>query len=95
MAVSRGNAWQRFAAHLRRRHHARRQAGGDRFHISLHARNLAGEEHIRMIAQLQRVVQQRRRIDVSVAMNLPVAQEFRILEPRNQPQDALLLGKRR
>ena len=46
-----------------------------------------------MIAQLQRIGQQRRRIDVSVAMNLPVPQKLRILQPRNQPQDALLLRK--
>jgi hypothetical protein len=46
-----------------------------------------------MIAQLQRVHQQRRRVDVCIAMNLPITQELRVFEARNQPQDALLFAE--
>ena len=48
---------------------------------------------MRMLFHLQRLPQQSRRIDISVAMYLPVAQKARILQPRNQPQHARLLAE--
>ena len=69
------------------------QAGGDGFHVAFHARNLAGEEDLGPRAQLQRRGQQRRRVDVGIAMDLPEAQELGVLEAGNQAQDARLLAE--
>src|ERR1700690_3803627 len=44
-----------------------------------------------MFFQLQGLREQRRLIDVGVAMDLPIAQETGAFEARNQPQDTRLL----
>ena len=67
--------------------------GGDRFHIAFDAADLSGEENLRVRFHLQRLGKQRGRIDVGVAVNLPVAQEARILESGDQAQDAGLLAE--
>ena len=69
------------------------QARRDRFHVSLDARNLPCEQNIRMRAQLQRGLKQRGRIDVGIPMDLPVAQELRLLQARNHAQNPLLLAE--
>ncbi len=68
------------------------QAGGDGFHVALHAGNLAREEDARLLPQLQRGGEQRRRVDICVAVDLPEAQELRPLQAGDQPKDASLLG---
>src|SRR5258708_5379224 len=54
------------------------QAGRDGLHIALHSRDLSREEQIGFAFQLQRGRQQRRSVDVSIAMNLSEANEFRV-----------------
>ena len=77
--------------HERRGIEAGEQPGRRRLHVSLDSRNLPREQHVRIPAQLQRLRQQRRRVDVSVPMNLTVANELGVFEPRNQPENASLL----
>src|ERR1022692_2739789 len=72
---------------------ARREAGGDGFHVALHAGNLAGKEDFGPRAQLQGGREQGRRIDVGVAMNLTEAEELRMFQSRNHAQDAGLLAE--
>src|SRR6202050_1062095 len=52
----------------RRRMHPRQQSGCDRLHVTFHAANLPGKQNSWLRFHLQRVPQQRRRIDVSIAM---------------------------
>jgi len=63
------------------------------FCIALDSRKLPGEHQPRSFLQPQVFVEQYRRLNIRVAMNLPVAQEARILKARNQPQHAGLLAK--
>src|SRR2546427_6875547 len=46
-----------------------------------------------MSSHLQSLAEHRRRADKRVAMNLPVANEFRLFESRNQTKHALLLAE--
>ncbi len=46
-----------------------------------------------MVPQLQRGVEQRRSVDVGIAVDLPVAQKLGVLETRNQTHDPLLFGE--
>src|SRR5579883_1026665 len=73
--------------------HPGHQAGRDGLHVTLHARNLTGEKHVRPRAQLQRWREERRRVDVRVAMDLAVAQELGALEAGNHAEDARLLAE--
>ena len=71
----------------------RHQPRGNGFHVSFHARDLPGEQHLGARAQLQRGRQQRGRVDVGVAMDLAEAQELGVLKPRNHAENARLLGE--
>ena len=51
------------------------------------------EQNPRLFLQTQRFIQQKRRLNISIAMNLPVAKEARVLQAGNQPQYARLLAK--
>src|ERR1700680_5139642 len=77
----------------RRRVNSRHESGSNRFHISFNSANLSRKKYFRMLFHLQCFQEQRRRVDVSVAMDLPIAQEARVFESRNQPQNARLLAK--
>src|SRR5271165_119591 len=73
--------------------HPGQKSGGDRLHIALDAANLPGKENLWMRFHLQCLLQQSRRIDVGVAVNLSVAQKTRILQAGNQAQHARLFAK--
>src|SRR5271157_1157382 len=83
---------QLLAGGQRGRVHPGHQTGGDGFHVSFHARDLAGEEDPRLRPQLQGGPEQRG-VDVRIAMNLPEAQELGVFEARDQAQDAGLLAE--
>ena len=68
-------------------------SGGNRFDVALDPGDLPREQHARMPLHLQRGKQQGGRVDVGVAMNLPVAQEARIFQAGDQPQHARLLAE--
>ena len=57
------------------------ESGGNGFDVSFDAADLARQDHERMCSHLQRFREQTGRIDVGVAVNLPIAQEARIFEP--------------
>src|SRR6266496_3049834 len=46
-----------------------------------------------MLLHLERLFQERRRVDVGIAMNLAVAEELRILKTRDHAHDARLLAE--
>src|ERR1041385_3739784 len=71
--------------------HARNQSSRNRFHIAFDAANLPGEEYPRMRFHLQGLAQQSGRVDVRVAVDLPVAQNAGILQSWNQAQYPRLL----
>jgi len=62
------------------------------FRVALDARYLSSKENLRETAQLQCGCEQRRSIDVGVAMDLAIAQKLRILESRDQPQHPCLIA---
>src|SRR5580658_1298331 len=71
---------------------AGQHAGGDGFGVSFDAGNLSGEENGWVIAQVERLGEDARRVDISIAVNLAVAQELCVFKARNEAQDAGLLG---
>src|SRR5215470_5888370 len=72
---------------------SRKQSHGDGFGVALNTGNLSGKKDIGMLLQIERLGQQRRRVDVGVAMNLSIAQEARIFQAGNKAQHARLLTK--
>src|SRR5688572_19032408 len=46
-----------------------------------------------MFTGLKRVIENARRTDISITMNLPVLQELRLFQTRNQSQDPCLLSE--
>ena len=73
--------------------HAGHQSGGDGFDVAFDARDLAGEEDLGTRAQLQRGGQQRRSVDIGVAVDLAEAEELGLLEAGDQAQHARLLAE--
>src|SRR5258708_21504129 len=71
---------------------AGKQAGSDGFGRAFHSGDLAGEENLRTLAQLESGGKQCGRVDVRVAMNLTVAEELGFFHAWNHPKDAGLLG---
>ncbi len=84
---------RRFTGCHRSRVHSCHQAGGDSFHVTFHAGNLPGEKNALGGAQLESGGYERRRIDISVAVDLSEAQELGRFETRNHPQHARLVAK--
>src|SRR5262249_54482959 len=56
-------------------------------------RDLPGEQQVRMGPKLQRWREQRGSVDIGVAMDLSEAQELRILQSRDHPQNACLFAE--
>ena len=79
--------------HLLSQRHSRKEPGGDALHVSFHTAKLACDEDVGRGTKAEVGAEQPWRIDISVAMNLPEAQELRIFEPGDHAQDSLLLGK--
>src|SRR5579863_3152126 len=73
--------------------HPRQQPGCNRLYISFHAANLSGEKNSRIRLHLQSLAQQSRRVDISIAVNLPIAQKARILQTGDKTQHPRLLAK--
>ncbi len=73
--------------------HSGEQSRRDRFHIAFDTAYLPSEKNLRMRFHLQSLKQQGGRVDVSVAMDLSVAQETRVLKTRNQAQDLSLFAE--
>src|ERR1700751_5296928 len=71
----------------------RHQPRGDRFHVTLDTTDLACEQHTWMCLHLQRIPHKCRPVDVSIPMNLSVAQESGVLESRDQSQHAALVSE--
>src|SRR2546423_5565586 len=61
------------AAGLRYRVPRGYQAGCDGFNIPLDTRDLAREEYARMLPKLERRGEQRRRVDISIPVDLPIS----------------------
>src|SRR5689334_776886 len=76
-----------------RQRQAGQQACGDALHVTFHARELPCNVDLRTGAKTEVGAEQPGRVDVSVAMDLAVAKEFRVLEAWDHSQDSLLLGK--
>ena len=71
---------------------AGQQTGGDGFGITFDARDLSGEEYMRLGSELQRRRQQCRCVDVGIAVDLAEAQELGIGHAGDHAQDAGLFG---
>src|SRR6202035_5527531 len=69
------------------------QAAGDGFGVALDARELAGDEDAGMGLELERLGEQRGRVDIGVAVDLAVAQEAGVFEPGDEAKDAGLLAE--
>src|SRR5271154_4795364 len=68
-------------------------SGGDGFGITLDPRKLSGDEDTWPGAQGKALSQHRRRVDVGVAVNLTVAEKFRIFQAGNHAQNPGLLAE--
>src|SRR5580700_6226420 len=90
-----GTRWRRrrAASSERNRIHTRDETGCNRFDIAFDPTDLPSEENIGMSFHLQSRIQQRRRVDVGVAVNLPIAQEPRAFQPRDETQHPRLLAE--
>ena len=73
--------------------HACEQAGGNRFDVTLNAGNLSRKQHVGVQLHLQRFLQQCRAVDVGVAVNLAIAEKFRIFQAWDEAQHTRLLAK--
>src|SRR6266404_3774338 len=71
----------------------RQQSHRDGLYVSFHPADLPGKDYIRVRLHLQRLCQDRWRIDVSVAVYLSESQEARVLESGYQPQYPRLVSK--
>jgi len=80
-------------AHGARGVQACHQTRGDRFDVPFDAADLPRKENLGVCAKLQCGREQRRGVDVGVAMDLAIAQELRLLKTRNHSQDAFLLAE--
>src|ERR1700719_3668563 len=69
------------------------QARGDRLDVALNARNLTGEKYLGTRSKLQRCAEQRRPIDVCVAVNLSVSDELGFVEARDHLKNSRLICK--
>src|ERR1700716_3924913 len=69
------------------------KARRDGFDVTFDTGDLPGEQGIRMTPQLQSRREQRRRVDVCVAVDLAKAHKLGVLEAWNQPQNPRLLGE--
>src|SRR5205823_4051968 len=72
----------------------REDARGGRLGVSLHARELSGEEKSRVIWGREMRREGARRVDVRVAVDAAEPQELGALESRDHPEHALLLRDR-
>jgi len=70
------------------------QPAGRGLHVALHARDLPGQEHAGPGPQLQLGRERHWRVDKSVAVRAAQPLELGLLQPRDHPKDALLLGVR-
>src|SRR5208337_3224642 len=73
--------------------HSSKEASGDALHVSFHTTKLACDKDVGRGTKAEVSREQPGRVDISVAMNLPQAQEFGRFEPGDHAQDVLLLGK--
>src|SRR5438477_8605182 len=69
------------------------QPCSNRLNIPLDPTNLPRKQDLGMHFHLEGFTQQRRSIDIRVAVDLTIPQETRILEPRNQTKDTRLFTK--
>jgi hypothetical protein len=76
------------ARQVHRREDPRRRALG----VPLDPSQLAGDERRRRVAEREVRQERGRRVHVRVAVDAAEAQELRVREPRDHPEDALLLG---
>ena len=79
--------------HQLSREDPRQHARGDGFRIPFHAGELSRNQNARSRLQLQRLRQQRGRVDIRIAMNLAIPQKLCVFESRNHPQNPRLLAK--
>ena len=93
-AVRRVGRWPRYrpAQQLTGDQPSRQQAHGSTLDIALDARDLASEADMRCGLEAQPGVQQPRAVDEGVAVLTAQAGEGRLLEARDGPEDADLLG---
>ena len=70
-----------------------RQASRDRFDVTFDSGNLAREKDVGIHPELQSVRQQRGSIDIGVAVDLAVPEEFGVLKAGDQTHDSLLLAE--
>src|SRR6516165_4087605 len=72
---------------------SRQQTRRHAFHVAFDAGELPGDEHIGSVVQAEIGLEKSRRVDVSIAVDLSVAQELGVFKAWNHAQNPLLLGK--
>ena len=71
---------------------AGKESGGDGFGVAFDSGELAGDEDVWVLLQLQGFGKERGGVDVGVAVDLAVTDEFGVLEAGDEAEDSGLLG---